>query len=48
MIYDATFSHVAHMTTVHTLLIVAYVQRWPISQLDPKNAFHNCELREGV
>ena len=38
--YDETFAHVAHMTTVRTLLAM--------SQLDVKNAFLNGELREEV
>jgi hypothetical protein len=42
--YDETFVHVAHMTTIHTLLIVASVWEWPISQLDTKNDFLNGEL----
>jgi hypothetical protein len=46
--YDETFAHVAHMTTIHTLLVVAFVQGWSISQLDVKNVFLNGELREDV
>jgi hypothetical protein len=46
--YDETFAHVAHMTTIHTLLVVASVREWSISQLDLKNAFLNGELREDV
>jgi hypothetical protein len=26
-----TFAHVAHMTTIHTLLVVASIREWPIS-----------------
>jgi hypothetical protein len=37
--YDETFAPVAHMTTVHTLLVVASVRAWSISQLDVKNVF---------
>jgi hypothetical protein len=46
--YDETFAHVAHMTTIHILLIVAFVRGWSISQLDVKNIFLNGELREDV
>jgi hypothetical protein len=33
------FAHVAHMTIIRTLLIVASVREWSISQIDVKNAF---------
>jgi hypothetical protein len=46
--YDETFALVAHMTTIHTLLVVASVQGWSISQFDVKNVFLNGELREDV
>jgi hypothetical protein len=42
------FAPVAHMTTIHTLLVVASVWKWSISQLDVKNDFLNGELREDV
>jgi hypothetical protein len=46
--YDETSAPVAHMTTIHTLLAVAFVWGWSISQLDIKNVFLNGELREDV
>jgi hypothetical protein len=36
------------MTTIHTLLVVASVREWSISQLDVKNVFFNGELHEEV
>jgi hypothetical protein len=46
--YDDTFTHVAHMTTIRTLLVVASIREWSMSQLDVKNAFLNGELREDI
>jgi hypothetical protein len=36
------------MTTIHTLLVVASIREWSISQLDVKNDFLNSELHEDV
>jgi hypothetical protein len=44
--YDETFALVAHIITIHTLLVVASVWEWSISQLDVKNVFLNGELHD--
>jgi hypothetical protein len=36
------------MTTIRTLLVVASIREWSISQLDVKNVFLNVELHEDV
>ena len=46
--YDETFAPVACVTIVQTLLAIASVRQWSISQLDVKNVFLNGELREEV
>jgi hypothetical protein len=46
--YDETFAPVAHMTTIHTLLVVSSIREWSIPQLDVKNDFLNSELHEDV
>ena len=48
MDYEETFSLVAKMTIVCTLIVVALVRYWCISQLDVKNAFLNGNLQEEV
>jgi hypothetical protein len=46
--YDDTFSFVAHMITIRTLLDMASIQEWSISQLDVKNVFLSGERCEDV
>jgi hypothetical protein len=44
--YNDTFTPVAHMTTVHTMIAVAATCSWTIHQMDVKNAFLHGDLHE--
>ena len=46
--YDETFALVAHMTIVRTLIAVAVVHTWSISQMYVKNIFLHGDLHEEV
>ena len=48
MDYEETFVPVAKITTIHTLIIVASIRQWHVSQLGVKNAFLNGDLQEEV
>ncbi|KAJ9562014.1 hypothetical protein OSB04_007174 [Centaurea solstitialis] len=42
--YEETFAPVAHVTSVRNLLAIAATKRWPLFQMDVKNAFLNGDL----
>ncbi|KAL1194794.1 Retrovirus-related Pol polyprotein from transposon TNT 1-94 [Cardamine amara subsp. amara] len=46
--YVDTFSPIAKMTTVKTLLSVAAAKEWSIHQLEISNAFLNADLKEEI
>ncbi len=46
--YEETFAPVACMTSVRTLIVVASIRGWQVSQMDVKNAFLNGDLHEEV
>ena len=46
--YEETFAPVACLTSVRCLIVVATVCRWPLYQMDVKNAFLNGDLQEEV
>jgi len=48
MDYEETFAPVAKMTIIHTLIVVASIRQWHISQLDVKNALLNGDLQKEV
>ena len=46
--YEETFALVARLTSVRCLIAVAAICRWPLCQMDVKNAFLNGDLHEEV
>ena len=48
MDYEETLAHITKMTAVFTLITVASIHQWHISQIDVKNTFLNGDLQEKV
>jgi hypothetical protein len=48
MDYEEMFSSVAKITIIHTLIVIASIRQWHISQLDIKNTFLNRDIQEQV
>lgn len=46
--YEETFAPVARVTLVRSLLAIAAVRRWPLYQMDFKNAFLHGDLTKEV
>ena len=46
--YEETFAPVAQLSSVMTLIVVSVARKWPLFQMDVKNAFLNGELLEKV
>ena len=46
--YEETFALVARLSSVRTLIAVSTARKWPLFQMDVKNAFLNGELSEEV
>ena len=46
--YEETFAPITRFTSVKCLIAVAAVRRWPLYQMDVKNAFLNGDLHEEV
>ena len=46
--YEETFAPIARLTSVRCLIAVAAVRRWPLYQMDVKNAFLNGDLHKEV
>ena len=42
--YEETFASVARITSIRSLLAIAVVHQWPLSQMNVKNAFLNIDI----
>lgn len=46
--YEETFALVTKMTTICTVISITASQGWPLLQMDVKNAFLYCDLKEQI
>ena len=46
--FDETFSHVVKPTTIRLVMAIVVSSKWPMKQLDVKNAFLHGKLKETV
>ena len=46
--YEETFAPVAQLSSVRTFIAISVARKWPLFQVDVKNAFRNGELSEEV
>ena len=46
--YEETFALVARISSIRTLIVVSVARKWPLFQMDVKNAFLNGEISEEV
>ena len=46
--FEETFAPVARLSSVRTLIAVSVARKWPLFQMDVKNAFLNGEISEGL
>jgi len=46
--YEETYSPVAKMTTVRTIIVMVAVKRWSLHQMDVKNVFFHGDLQDEV
>ena len=46
--YEETFAPATKMTSIHTLIFIVSAHKWPLYQMDVKNAFLNSDLYQIV
>ena len=46
--YEETFAPVARLSSIRTLIVVSMAHKWPLFQMNVKNAFLNGELSKEV